>query len=268
MFPMGMVTQRMTQGRWRSKLITSSTTWTVPADVGCIWVDACGGGGGGGGGDPTPGGGGGGGGPSLAIRNFPLAVIPGETLTLSIGANGLGGAAGQNGGDGGYTRILRGVVHLIGGLIGNGGTKGTADAGGAGSSIPYGASGASYGGTNTLANYMANETADTNALSYFSGTNGGALSASGSALIASCLSVPIFIQGAPGNASGGGGGHGGVGPFYSFSGGHGGFGGENGGAGSNGSGYGCGGGGGSGNSKGGDGSPGMIRIYCFTAYAI
>ena len=43
-------------GKIKTKLFTTSGTFVVPADVGCIWIDGSGGGGGGGGGNSTPGG--------------------------------------------------------------------------------------------------------------------------------------------------------------------------------------------------------------------
>jgi hypothetical protein len=116
---------------------TTSTTWTCPAGVTSISVDAYGAGGGGGygGGANKDGGGGGGGG--AFNRNTSIAVNPGTTYTITIG---LAGAAGTlttpNGGLGGTTTATFGAVTISanggnGGLSfangmtgGNGGTGG------------------------------------------------------------------------------------------------------------------------------------------------
>lgn len=282
MFPMGIVTQRMTQGRWRSKLVTASTTWTVPPDVGCIWIDACGGGSGGGGGDSTPGGGGGGGCAGFPCQQLPLAVTPGETLTLTIGAGGAGGAVGQDGGSGGGTTLATASDPLAVYLpSGSNGLKGANPNGGGGG----GAYHASYWGT-AVVNAAGGAAAGAESSALFApkpftgwigfapmtgGSAGGALSNTGGIAHGAKTGVPQVWDGSAlvaagpttGNASGGGGGHGGATPF-----GYAGKGGSNGAAGSNATGYGCGGGGGSGNTAGGNGAPGMIRIYCFTAYEI
>ena len=280
MFPMGIVTQRMTQGRWRSKLFTSSTMWVVPADVGCIWVDGCGGGGGGGGGDSTPGGGGGGGCAGFPCQQLPLAVTPGETLTLTIGAGGAGGAVGQNGVVGGETTLATAsdplAVYLPGGGNGfKGANPNGGDGGGDfpasywGSIMAYAAGGAAGGASGGFLFAPKPFTGWIGFAPMTGGAAGGALSNTGGVTYGAKIGHPKAWDGsalvaenpAPGNASGGGGGHGGATPF-----GYPGMGGSNGAAGSNATGYGCGGGGGSGNAMGGNGSPGFVRIYCFTAY--
>lgn len=273
MFPMGMVTQRMTQGRWRSKLFTASTIWIVPADVDCLWIDGCGGGGGGGGGNSTPGGGGGGGGPAMAVRGTMLNVSPNETLTIAVGAAGTSGAANNDGGIGGNTTITGSVSGLIfnarGGRVGKAGANPN---GGSGGTLPNGVNlhggGAAAGANFAVApfaakgSYVPSEGVEQG---FAYGGAGGALTYNGGEANGYSLTVAAPYQaGGTGGASGGGGGAGGQGP-YGISG----VPGSNGAAGAAPtSGYGCGGGGGSGNSAGGAGSPGMIRIYCFTAYAI
>ncbi len=259
--------------RWQSKLITTSGTFTVPADVGVIWVDAVSGGGGGGGGNSTPGGGGGGGGPGWAVRNIQLRVIPGESLTLTIAAGSTGGAANLDGGVMTHTHIFRtggALLFLLGGVSG---TKGLNPNGGNGALI-YNSSGYINGGAGagTYTQYAPFAAkggyvpAECAMQGYTSGGAGGALNFNASANVGYTIDSSngqSYLAAPTGNASGGGGGNGGSGPF-----GLGGAGGSNGAAGSNATGYGCGGGGGSGNSAGGNGSPGMVCIYCFSATTI
>lgn len=205
-----------------------------------------------------------------------LPVTPGDVLTLTIGAGGNGGAAGQNGTEGGNTTIdsAAGGSRILALSAGSGagmGLKGTAGAGGAqGSCIPYGTVSDTYRISSTpanLPNYMPAEFINNSAVSYFPGSAGGALNVAGGARLSGSISGGIYNAGAAGNASGGGGGHGALGPYASplaTSG----QGGANGAAGANALGYGCGGGGGSGNSAGGNGSPGFLRLSMITAYAL
>ncbi|MCH9838270.1 hypothetical protein K0U83_21585, partial [bacterium] len=77
----------------------ASQFFAVPNGVSTLWVEGCGGGSGGGGGHTTAtGGGGGGGGGGQLMKLRPLAVTPGETLTINVPTGGAGGAAGSNGG--------------------------------------------------------------------------------------------------------------------------------------------------------------------------
>jgi len=121
--------------RWQSRLFTSSGTWTVPADVGVIWIDCCGGGSGGGSGfaSDTSGGGGAGGasGPSYVQHHMP--VTAGETLTLTVGAGGPGAAVGAHSSGVTESSIVGGVSAVTTGTPGGSGYAGTAtDGGGAG----------------------------------------------------------------------------------------------------------------------------------------
>lgn len=277
LYPM---TASLTAGRqWRSKLFTSSTTWTVPADVGCIWVDGCAGGGGGGGGDPTPGGGGGGGGPGGGCFGLMLPVVAGETLTLTIGSNGTGGAAGVNGGNGGDTQLV-GAVCAWKAPGGKSGLKGTNPNGGSGGgndifSVDIGGEGGAGEGSSGriygqgTSNYFTSGSWDKSQCRISTGAAGGALNYNSGFTYRVDLAAGPLGETSPtplrglGGASGGGGGPGGS-TYYGIGGG----GAPSGTAGNNATGYGSGGGGGSGNSAGGNGSPGMIRIYCFTAYEI
>src|SRR5262245_52607179 len=79
------------------QLFASDGTFTVPAGVSSVLVEAWGGGGAGGSG-PNYGGGGGGGGYVRAV----LAVSPGQAVPVTIGAGGVG-ACGMSGTPGGNT---------------------------------------------------------------------------------------------------------------------------------------------------------------------
>jgi len=122
-------------GTLKQKLFESSGTFTVPADVYVLWLDACSGGGGGGGGFVgETGGGGGGGGPAMGVRGATMPVTPGEIITLTIGAGGVGGAAGASGGSGGTTAIAPPTGAESRGFVlrsGAGGAPGTETTGGA-----------------------------------------------------------------------------------------------------------------------------------------
>ncbi len=100
-------------------VITSGTTFTVPAGATTAKVWAIGGGGGGGGSpsaDTTSGGGGGAGG--VAYQSF--SVTPGDTITYSIGAAGTGGVSSSSGISGGTTSVTVGgtTVYAYGGTGG------------------------------------------------------------------------------------------------------------------------------------------------------
>lgn len=120
-----------------------ANSWTVPPGVTTITITRmCGGGGGGGGGQASANtAGGGGGGAARCLANYPYAVTPGSTLTITIGAAGLGGAAGSPGTDGGNTSIsggplwptalaINGGGHGLAGSAGVGGTGGAEGIGG------------------------------------------------------------------------------------------------------------------------------------------
>lgn len=115
---------------------TTSGTWVVPLGLTKIFVLGVGAGGGGGGGGYSTetgagpadaGGGGGGGGQGCVPRIFILPTVPGETLTITIGAGGSAGLSGSttvtNGGAGSNTTITGSLfsVTMVGG---SGGLKG------------------------------------------------------------------------------------------------------------------------------------------------
>lgn len=261
MFPMGMVSPRMTQGRWKSRLFLTSTIRIVPADVGCIWVDGCAAGGGGGGGYDGEGGGGGAGGMcGDAISKVIMPVIPLETLTLIIGAAGLGGAKGNAGTDGGYTQIS-GSQRTLTLRPSYAGGSGTVSAGGVGVGFPN--TGSSTVNLQFLPGGYGYPFQEIPAA--ISASGGGPSSNGGSNYsVVNGLGLPNYTGGGTGNATGGGGGCGGHHFFSGLMA----RGGDGGSPGANATGYGGGGGGGGGNAAGGNGSPGFIRIYCFTAYEI
>jgi hypothetical protein len=83
-----------------TSVYTSNSSFTVPANVYTLFVEGAGGGGGGGGGSSGfldnvgNGGGGGGGGAAAPITTYTIAVTPGETYNISVGAGGSGGVGG------------------------------------------------------------------------------------------------------------------------------------------------------------------------------
>ena len=137
--------------------ISGTSSFVVPLGVFSIDASVTGGGGGGGGGGYGTGGeqsgSGGGGGGGYTTRSD-IAVQPGETLTVVVGAGGLAGAshysrsyAGSGGNGGTSTLSLGASIYLTaaGGNGGTGGLEGQAVAGGAG--YNNGGSGAAVSGT-------------------------------------------------------------------------------------------------------------------------
>lgn len=126
---------------------TSSGTWTAPAGITSIKVEAWGGGAGGGGGSTSGGGKGGGGGEYAAEST--LAVTPGNTYSFTVGA---AGAAGANGGNSTFAgNSVTVTAH-----------GGTTTAGGTGSSNTThyngGAPGAGSPGTSTTQTFTSSTT--------------------------------------------------------------------------------------------------------------
>lgn len=135
---------------------TGSGSWTCPAGVTSIKVEAYGAGGGGGYGGGTNKQGGGGGGGGAYIVNNTVAVTPSTNYTITIGTAGIAGAS-ADGGDGGNTTATFGAttvtanggkggkrwIATTGGVGGNGGAAGTYAGGNGGSTS---GSGTYYGG--------------------------------------------------------------------------------------------------------------------------
>ncbi len=270
--------------RWQSRLFTSSGTWTVPADVGVIWIDCCGGGAGGGSGfaSETSGGGGGGGASAQSYVQHHMPVAPGETLTLTVGAGGVGAVVGAALGS--YVT----ETYIVGSIssVTTSDTGGWASYSGAatygGNAVGYGAiavdggyvaggdNGAAFISTSTISTYYYTPryAGNNDAVWQSGGAGGGPGYAGGASLCGPRMGWGrVYLSGgaptgSPGNGLGGGG-SGGNGLY-----GTGGAGGAGGVAGADATGYGAGGGGGGGNAAGGNGSPGFIRIYCFSATTI
>ncbi len=270
--------------RWQSRLFTSSGTWTVPADVGVIWIDCCGGGAGGGSGfaSETSGGGGAGGASAPSYVQHHMPVTAGETLTLTVGAGGVGAVVGAELASYVTVTTIVGSISAVttsdtGGWVSY---SGTATAGGHaagyGTIAVYGGTGAggdngaAFISTSTISIYgYTPRYAGNNDAVWQSGCAGGGPGYAGGASICGPRMGlwRVYLPGgaptgSPGNGLGGGGSGGNS--LY----GTGGAGGAGGVAGADAIGYGAGGGGGGGNAPGGNGSPGFIRIYCFSATTI
>lgn len=118
-------------GVWNVSQVTSTGTFTVPANVNFLSIVACGAGGGGGGGgtNTVVASAGASGGAGSIPQLFNYKVVPGDVLTVNIGAGGTAGtgtSGGSNltggvGGNGGSTTITgTGVdIFLSGGAGGN-----------------------------------------------------------------------------------------------------------------------------------------------------
>lgn len=131
----GTVLANLTQPGFKTKgqqRFTANGLFVVPVGVTQIYVSGCGGGGGGGGtgggsstGSWVTSGGGGGGGAAQFVIRQPFPVVPAQTLTITIGGAGSGGASGGVGGNGqpgtagGNTSLVGTGVSLV--LAGGGG---------------------------------------------------------------------------------------------------------------------------------------------------
>lgn len=163
------------------------TSWEVPTGVTTVEVQLWGSGGGGGGGlfsmiaGPTDyrHGGGGGSGGWRHIKNIP--VTPGETLSFSVGAAGVGGGSPGNGGGGNPTFLIQAgsQIALVGGggggiggglgtPYGNGGSAGSVGSSSAGSLFA-----SSAGTAGTASSAGASPTPGTGGAEVSSGGNQG-----------------------------------------------------------------------------------------------
>jgi hypothetical protein len=121
---------------------TGTTSWTCPAGVTSVEALVVAGGGGGG---LCYGGGGGGG---AVIYNASLAVIPGNSYTVTVGAGGLGTSAGGPNGTNGGNSVFSSITATGGG----GGGAACANAGSAGGSGGGGSNSAAGGAGTTGGN--------------------------------------------------------------------------------------------------------------------
>lgn len=186
---------------------TASGTWTCPAGVTSVKVEAYGAGGGGGrGGAANKNGGGGGGGGAYTVNNS-VTVVPGNVYNITVGNGGAGGLTGinsENGFDGGNTFGIFGATTVTanggkggngfinGGTGGAGGTGGTFAGGAGGTGLATGSGGGGgAGGTTSVGGNGGMPTA---------GTSGGGLAGMGG-----LGSTANSFSGAPGSTYGGGG---------------------------------------------------------------
>jgi hypothetical protein len=207
---LGFIQQSIGQGTVTFNFTTSGAeqSWTAPAYVTTITVEAWGGGGAGGGSAGACSGGGGGGGGYT--KNSNVSVVPGNSYNIVVGWGGLGMPA--DGNAGGTSSFGTTTVTANGGgggkgsnPAGAGGTGGTYNggAGAAGVGFNYGGGGGGSAGTASNGNTATN---GTGALAVTGGGAGGSGGATGS----------------PGGLPGGGGGGGyGLGPQTGGSGGNG-----------------------------------------------
>lgn len=183
------------------QLFTASGTFKVPAFVSTVFVDGCGAGGGNGLGQAsanTAGGGGGGGG--FCCVNLPQNVLPGASLTVTVGQGVANGTGGNTTVTGTQTNTVPTMSGGAAGLIGGGVTPGVGGVGGAGAGALGGAGGGAAG---TIGNSPTLRTL------YCNNAAGGGGGASTSATAgAGALGLGTFPGGAPGsgNDAGGGGG--------------------------------------------------------------
>jgi hypothetical protein len=107
--------------KWQqTAFITSTGTWTVPADVSTVDIMLVGGGGGGGGGGGSNNAGGGAGG-GVLIRS--VSVTPATGYTVTIGGGGTGGTSGPTQGSDGSASTFGSLATSYGG--GGGGVSNT-----------------------------------------------------------------------------------------------------------------------------------------------
>lgn len=133
-------TSTSTSGFTHFQVFDANATFTVPAGITQVMIEAWGAGGGGGYSDnsnPKPGGGGGGYGKIVAN------VAPGDVLTVTVGTAGTGGAfAPSDGTSGGTSKVVNPASQTLitangGGGSAAGGTGGTATSFGTTSVVPY-----------------------------------------------------------------------------------------------------------------------------------
>lgn len=203
----------------RMRTFTASGTFIVPTGVTRVWVTGCAAGGNGGSGSSTtttPGGGGGGGQGASCIKKA-IAVTPGASITVTIGAvganttfgalltlafgsNGSGGSGNVSGTGGPGAGSGNSNADLLGGKQGGRSGQGGAGGGGAQSPIPSGDAGAA--GANAGVN-----TGGAGGVNGGGGGGAGASTGSGAGGVGGAATA----YGAGGGGGGGGDGSGGTG---------------------------------------------------------
>lgn len=181
-------------------------TFTVPAGISFVYVEAWGGGGGGGGtGAAASAGGGGGGG---EYRSGWVAVTPGDAIAVTVGAGGTGGNTSGTNGSAGATSSFGALVSCGGGGGGTGSNSGGANGGAGGSGGAGGVT--SFEGASGQTSYILGSSA-------IGGAGGAPFGLPGAFSIASASGSiggrdgPSAGSGAGGGANGGAGGDGGDG---------------------------------------------------------
>lgn len=152
--------------------ITSNTTWSIPAYVGNMWAEACGGGGGGGygvAGAPDAGGGGGGAAPIVTVY---FNVSGATVLSITVGSAGAGGVgtSGSNGTESMIRYVVGGATTTYFFLGGGGGGMGNTTGNG---SLAPGGSGVSGGGGGGSFGIGGNGTAGSGTAGFNGGGGGG-----------------------------------------------------------------------------------------------
>ena len=187
-----------------------SYTWTCPAGVTSITVQAWGAGGGGGGGATVvnaAGGGGGGG----AYAQSTIAVVPGTGYTIIVGSVGTAGASsGANGAAGGNSSFGTTLVVAAGGSGGSGTTSTTPGAGGAGGAIASSTGTIVYAGGAGATGIAASQGGGGGSVAYFTGNGNTATNGTGATALAeggaggNGGTTNAGAAGGPGSGGGGG----------------------------------------------------------------
>lgn len=125
---------------------TASGTWTAPAGVNSVDVEVWGGGGAGGGQNMNSDGGGGGGGGAYS-KTVAVPVIPGNSYAVTVGAGGVGVAAGT-GGTGGDSYFINAATVMAKGGAGGAPSTGTPPPGGLGGAAAAGVGTTKFSGGN------------------------------------------------------------------------------------------------------------------------
>lgn len=196
----------------RSKVYEANGTFVVPAGVTEVYLTGCGGGGGGGGAIGTGAGGGGGG--ASFVSDYPVSVIPNNTVNITIGNRGLKGI-GRSGNypDNTIQKGTSGGITSFGNLLSLQGGGGADSSGGAGAHPGTGVGGFS-GGRNSsegVTGASAIGGSGGNSGNFVGGVGGEETSRGGTGINGGSASIGAGGGGGSTGASGGLGGDGGNG---------------------------------------------------------